>query len=556
MSVQELPQLPTNGPIYVIGYVRVSGKRQETDGHSLEAQQKEIRKYCEERGWILLGIVVEVFSGWYLTERKKLTKMRDQYIKGEQVHVVLVWKLDRLSRDQNHMMLLAYEMAQHGVRLESVTENFDDSPTGILIRQVYSWASSLERTEIIERTKMGQHNRSDQGLLFGGGRGNYGWDWADEGDLKNARQVVSPKTASIVRRIYIWYVKYSLSYREIAKRLNARGIPAPGGGLWLHRAVARILRNPRYKGEAYNRRVKWEYVNGKKISKPHPNPTSVGDGVVPAIVSVELWEAAQARRKVAQSESKRRNKHPKGELLRAGFAFCGYCGAVMTVTHHYPNKGEKAVPGIGYRCGTWHDGGPKRCLYSPTIGAVHFDAIVWKFVGDILEQWEQFKDALQQNFTEAKENIASYDELIGQQEKEQARLMEDLRGTEGRTRALILTEIDRLSASIADLQDKRLVLIPVSKEAEHLQREVDEFLRWCAELKGHYEDATYDKKRTALRQLGVKVKIYRPNDPDHERWMITIKPEILDKLTGPAPGIFSDQGSPIDHIKSGRSLMF
>ncbi|HKF37279.1 MAG TPA: recombinase family protein [Ktedonobacteraceae bacterium] len=169
MSVQELPQLPTNGPIYVIGYVRVSGKRQETDGHSLEAQQKEIRKYCEERGWILLGIVVEVFSGWYLTERKKLTKMRDQYIKGEQVHVVLVWKLDRLSRDQNHMTLLAYEMAQHGVRLESVTENFDDSPTGILIRQVYSRASSLERTEIIERTKMGQHNRSDQGLLFGGG---------------------------------------------------------------------------------------------------------------------------------------------------------------------------------------------------------------------------------------------------------------------------------------------------------------------------------------------------------------------------------------------------
>ena len=118
---------------------------------------------------------------------------------------------------------------------------------------------------------MGQHNRSDQGLLFGGGRGNYGWDWADEGDLKNARQVVSPKTASIVWRIYIWYVKYSLSYREIAKRLNARGIPAPGGGLWLHCAVARILRNPRYKGEAYNRRVKWEYVSGKKISKPHPD---------------------------------------------------------------------------------------------------------------------------------------------------------------------------------------------------------------------------------------------------------------------------------------------
>lgn len=62
MSGSELPQLPTDGPVYVIGYARVSGKKQQTDGHSLEAQQKEIRKYCNEKGWILLGIVVEVLS--------------------------------------------------------------------------------------------------------------------------------------------------------------------------------------------------------------------------------------------------------------------------------------------------------------------------------------------------------------------------------------------------------------------------------------------------------------------------------------------------------------
>lgn len=174
MSVQELPQLPTNGPIYVIGYVRVSGKRQETDGHSLEAQQKEVRKYCEERGWILLGIVVEVFSGWYLTERKKLTKMRDQYIRGEQVHVVLVWKLDRLSRDQNHMTLLAYEMAQHGVRLESVTENFDDSPTGILIRRVYLWASSSNAPRLLSVPRWGSITGPIKGCCSVAGEGTMG----------------------------------------------------------------------------------------------------------------------------------------------------------------------------------------------------------------------------------------------------------------------------------------------------------------------------------------------------------------------------------------------
>lgn len=76
MSENTMPELPKNGPVNVIGYVRVSGLKQQTEGHSLEAQKKEIRKYCNERGWVLLGIITEVFSGWYLTERKHLMKLR------------------------------------------------------------------------------------------------------------------------------------------------------------------------------------------------------------------------------------------------------------------------------------------------------------------------------------------------------------------------------------------------------------------------------------------------------------------------------------------------
>lgn len=106
MTANELPQVPTERPVYVIGYVRVSGTKQSSEGHSLEAQQKELRKYCNERGWTLLEIVVEVFSGWYLVERRMLAKLREDYVKTGRVHMVLVWKLDRLTRDQSHMTLL------------------------------------------------------------------------------------------------------------------------------------------------------------------------------------------------------------------------------------------------------------------------------------------------------------------------------------------------------------------------------------------------------------------------------------------------------------------
>lgn len=138
--------------------------------------------------------------------------------------------------------------------------------------------------------KMGQHNRSDQGLLFGGGVPSYGWCWENEGDLKNARWVVSAATGPVAERIYNMYVKENLSYIGITERLKAEGIPGPRGGSWVVSMVARILKDPKYKGEAYNRTVQWKYIDGKKVLAVHPNPTLVAEGVVPAIVSAKLWE--------------------------------------------------------------------------------------------------------------------------------------------------------------------------------------------------------------------------------------------------------------------------
>ncbi len=66
--MKDFPQLPTDTVIYAIGYARVSDRKQEEEGESLETQDKAIRQYATKQGWILLDVVKEVFSGYYLRE--------------------------------------------------------------------------------------------------------------------------------------------------------------------------------------------------------------------------------------------------------------------------------------------------------------------------------------------------------------------------------------------------------------------------------------------------------------------------------------------------------
>ena len=58
--------LPTDGLVYAIGYTRVSDRLQKTAGASLETQDAAIRTFAEDRGWVLVDVIEEVFSGYYL----------------------------------------------------------------------------------------------------------------------------------------------------------------------------------------------------------------------------------------------------------------------------------------------------------------------------------------------------------------------------------------------------------------------------------------------------------------------------------------------------------
>ena len=97
-------------------YVRVSSVGQEV-GYSLETQVARCSAYAQEHGFTVVSIFRDVHTGAEWRERPGLSQLREA-VRRSEIDVVVAFALDRLSRKQAHVAILADEIAQAGVRLE------------------------------------------------------------------------------------------------------------------------------------------------------------------------------------------------------------------------------------------------------------------------------------------------------------------------------------------------------------------------------------------------------------------------------------------------------
>ena len=140
--------------------------------------------------------------------------------------------------------------------------------------------------------------------------------------------VPDPEEAPTVERIFEWYVQEGLSQRGIAQRLTERNVPTWGDRhgarrqtrgpcQWSPDTIRGILKNPVHKGQ-------WQYkARGEDGNMPPPVR-------VEPIVSPEIWEAAQRRRRTNRQGTPR----TKREYLLVGRIRCAECGYAMCATTH------------------------------------------------------------------------------------------------------------------------------------------------------------------------------------------------------------------------------
>jgi site-specific DNA recombinase len=284
-------------------YVRVSTEEQR-ERQSIATQKDFAERYCGLHSLDVFEVYADNgVSGTVPIEKRPGGHKILADARQSRFNQLLIYKLDRLGRDTRMILNAVDELERLGVRVRSMTEEFDTgTASGRLMLTLLSGFAAHEREMIRERSIAGTKRLAQAGAWLGG---IVPFGYRKEGEHRQARLVVADaelpnagiSEVEVVRRIYRMAAVDRLSCRAIAERLNALGVPCVytrddrlllrgkrrqrTSGLWRAGRVRNLIINPTYKGvHEYGKRTRCK-------------ESSVIVRQVPAIVPEETWNKAQ-----------------------------------------------------------------------------------------------------------------------------------------------------------------------------------------------------------------------------------------------------------------------
>ena len=375
-------------------YARVSSDQQKQD-NTIGSQTAALIAFAESHGYSVSADLIfedDGYSGASLV-RPGLERIRDLAAEG-QLHAVLVYAPDRLSRKYAYQVLLIEELARHGVETVFVKAPPMVTPEDQLLLQFQGMIAEYERAQILERSRRGKRHRARQGQISVLSGAPYGYCYVRKTDQAAAYYEIIEAEADVVRLVYERYTVDHMSIGAITRLLNERALPTRKRcSRWERSTVWAMLRNPAYKGTAcfgktrlaprqrITRRLRLLGGIATRESASHERPREEWIEIpVPAIVSEETFALAQERLE--------RNKvlAPRRTITASvvqGLVVCSKCGYAL-----YRTSTRSSARTIHYyRClgadGWRHRGGPV-CDNRPVRQDL-LDQVVWAEMIKLLE---------------------------------------------------------------------------------------------------------------------------------------------------------------------------
>ncbi len=291
----------------------------EQEYNSLDAQRESAEDFIKSQkhnGWQLLPAHYD--DGGYsggTTERPALKRLMED-IKAGGIDVIVVYKLDRLSRSLLDFMNLAEFFEQHNVSVISVTQDINTSTSsGRMMLNILMTFCQFEREILVERIKDKIAGAKKRGKHCGGVP-ILGYNVEDK------RLMINSGEAKLVREIFSTYTRLG-SGLEVARILNNKGChtkswtskkgKSHSGHRFTPKGIYRILSNPLYIGMVQH--------NG-----------NVYEGEQEAIIDKELWDKAQYLLKENCRFISRERKNPISSPFKS-LLVCGYCGGAFGLTY-------------------------------------------------------------------------------------------------------------------------------------------------------------------------------------------------------------------------------
>ncbi|MFZ5827966.1 MAG: recombinase family protein [Bacillota bacterium] len=313
-------------------YMRVSTEEQAASGYSLAGQREKLELFAQLQGYAI--------GGWYRDDgvsakdlnRPEFQRMMEEAQRGD---VILVYKLDRLTRSVRDLDELLRRFEADGLHFRSVTEQFDTTTaTGRLMIRMVGEFAQWERETIAERTAFGKQKKIAAGE-WGGGRPPFGYTLEPSDRVKGGRTLMrlvpDPDSAPLVVKIFERYLA-GHGLRGIATWLNQEvGARSAMGRRFDSIKVGRILQNPMYLGVL------------------HSGPRGEERRLIPSshepLVSAEIFERVQETFEMRKQMAPRQ---ATGAFVLSGVARCGVCGGAICVQK--ASKRSRQAGQYWYKC--------------------------------------------------------------------------------------------------------------------------------------------------------------------------------------------------------------
>ena len=476
-------------------YARVSSDRQDVD-LSVSAQLRALKDYARANGYSVARQYVDEAESGRVADRPQFREMIEEGSKpNAPFEVILVWKFSRFTRKREHAVAFKSMLRRKGIRVVSITEHANDSPTGKLMEAIIESVDEFYSENLAEDVTRGMREAASRGFFLGS-KAPFGYRRVKVSDGMKERPTleVDPATAPVVKEIF----ESSLSgygLKEICRTLNDRGI-TNRGKRWYKGGLHYLLTNEAYTGTAV-----WGRTT--KVEKAQ-DPVRV-EGAWPALVSRELFDAVQQAMRDRAPKVQRPGR-VGSKFLLSGLLKCGVCG------RPYSGQGAKSGQFAYYVCGTLFREGAGTCsaryLNAPRVE----DFIVEKIRERILTE-----ETIVELVTLVAEEIdAMAGELSGRLEVIEAELRDVRKRLERLYEALETSELtlEVLSPRIFSLRYREEQLEAAREDAETQleQRRVElptteEIKGYVADFREFLQEGTFPERKALIRNFveGIEV---------------------------------------------------
>ena len=338
-------------------YARVSSDRQDVD-LSVAAQLRALRDYAEKNGYLVCREYIDEAESGRIADRPQFQRMLDEASKPQSpFQEILVWKFSRFTRKREHAVAFKSMLRRRGVRVVSITEQADDTPTGKLLEAIIESVDEFYSENLAQEVTRGMRESASRGFWVTS-YAPYGYKrvHVQDGPKKRPTLELNPPADAVVRRIFDMALQ-GKSILDVTKTLNAEGIPTTNGKKWLKTTIHTMLDN-----EAYTGAVVW----GTKAKDGAP-PVRVEDAH-PAIIS--KGEFRRVKKLLGSRAPKRMNpRRAFSPYLLSGILKCETCGKAMTAAE------AKSGKYTYYVCHSLLKRGSGACK-TPRLNAKNFEELI------------------------------------------------------------------------------------------------------------------------------------------------------------------------------------